>query len=155
MVSVALRFLSALLGSLAAFFIAAHALHAGGYISAHTLDRVDEFFRLLIAPLTSLEPGTGKTLLILAMALLAQGLLIALLFHHWDRPQNAAIHVERPAVEIPDRLRSAHEFRETDDLHDEHPCQTPAIPMRLVSEHDDGPSARAIEAAKRLAARHS
>jgi apolipoprotein N-acyltransferase len=142
MVSVTLRFLATLFGSLAAFFIASHLAHAGGYISAYTLSRVDEFYILLIRPLTKLEDTTQKTMTILAAALVAQGLAIYLLFRRWDRPPvKKEIAVERVEREIPDRLRGDHEqeLRDDRDIDFETPMET------------TGPSARAIEAARRLA----
>src|SRR5687768_12292970 len=110
MVSVTLRFLATLLGTLAAFFIASHLAHAGGYISNYTLGRVNEFYLLLIRPLTQFEATTQKTLTILIAALLAQGLAIYCLFRRWDRPPaKKEITVERVEREIPERLRGDHE----------------------------------------------
>ena len=142
MVSVTLRFLATLFGSLAAFFIASHLAQAGGYISAYTLSRVDEFYRLLLQPLTTMEETQQKTLMIVAGGLIVQGLIIYGMFRRWDRPPTSKpIAVEYSDREIPERLRSDFhaELRDDRDMSFE-------TPMEL-----DGPSARAIEAARRLA----
>lgn len=144
MVSVTLRFLATLFGTLAAFFIASHLAHAGGLISAYTLSRVDEFYLLLIKPFTDIEDKSRNTLIVLASALIAQGLAIYLLFRRWDRPPaKKEIVVEQASREIPLRLRGNHQEELRDDRE---------IPFEEPLE-SAGPSARALEAARRLATR--
>jgi hypothetical protein len=154
MVSVFIRFLSALLGALAAFFIASHVLHTAGYISPYTLERVNELFRLLIRPVTTLEATTGKTALIVAAAILIQGLAFLLLFRRWDRPANKIVPVEQSSQEIPHRLRSIHGLGDDyhdDEDHDDIACESAHHAPAHAAGHDCGPSSRAIEMAKRLA----
>lgn len=143
MVSVTLRFLATLFGSLAAFFIASHLAQAGGYISAYTLSRVDEFYRLLLAPLTNMEETQQKTLMIVASGLVVQGLIIYGMFRRWDRPPTSKpIAVEYSDREIPERLRGDFHAELRDDAE---------IPFEMPLD-SHGPSPRAIEAAQRLAA---
>jgi hypothetical protein len=144
MVNVTLRFFATILGTLAAFFIASHLAHSGGLISAYTLSRVDEFYLLLIKPFTTIEDQSRNTLVVLAGALIAQGLAIYLLFRRWDRPpEKKEIVIERAKRDIPERLRGAYEEGLRDDR--EIPFEEPLDSNR--------PSARALEAARRLATR--
>lgn len=112
MVTVVIRFVAALVGSLAAFFLACHAAAAGGYMSPYALGHVDEFYATIVRPVTSLEPATRKTLGVAAAAIVLQGLLIAALFRKWDR-QPAGVYaeplpVQRVSAEIPERLMAHH-----------------------------------------------
>jgi hypothetical protein len=159
MVSVLIRFLSCLLGSLAAFFVAAHLMHSAGYISAYSLERVDEFFRLLVRPVTTLEAAAGKTVMIVAIAIIVQALAIFVLFKRWDRPPSKkAVPVEQSNMDIPDRLHSGHAMKGNhyNDDYESALASESACPAPTHSAgHDCGPSSRAIEAARQLAQRNA
>jgi hypothetical protein len=136
--SVIVRFVATLVGSLAAFYLAAHGLYAFDSINAETLASVDAMFALLFRPVTSIDAGLLKTTLAICGALVAQGLLLAALFRRWDgRPKATAIRIERVEREIPERLMET-ELAEEEEAH---------------AAVAGGPSARAIEAALLLAAR--
>jgi hypothetical protein len=105
MFGVTVRFLSALLGSLATFFLVAHAAHLGGLIGAHSIYRVDEFYTLALRPITTMEAATRNTLYVLMAALVVQGLAIGALFGRWSRPAAAKpLPVERVSSQQFERL---------------------------------------------------
>jgi hypothetical protein len=118
MFGVTVRFLSALVGSLAAFFLVAHAAHAGGLIGAYSVARVDEFYTLAVRPITTMEAATRQTLLVVSAALVGQGLVIAVLFARWGRPPAVKpLAVEYASRQAPDRLRGD-AYRYAADLHE-------------------------------------
>ena len=105
MFGVTIRFLSALVGSLATFFLVAHAAHFVGLIGVASIYRVDEFYTLALRPIATMEPVTRQTVLLVAAALVAQALLIAVLFSRWNRvPAVKPMAVERVSREALDQM---------------------------------------------------
>ena len=78
------KFLSALVGSLVAFYLAAHLFHAMGFMSAYELQRVGWMYNQLLEPITSLDWTTQKTSLIALAAIAVQALLVGVLFRKWS-----------------------------------------------------------------------
>ena len=78
------KFLSALVGSLVAFYLAAHLFHAAGFMSAYELQRVGWMYNQLLEPITSLDWTTRKTGLIAIAAIAVQALLVGAMFRKWS-----------------------------------------------------------------------
>src|SRR5688500_14655301 len=78
------RFISAIVGALAAFYLGAHLFHALGYVSDQELEHVGGMYARLLSPITSLDWVTQRTTLVVVVMLLLQALLVTTLFHRWS-----------------------------------------------------------------------
>ncbi|QOV87938.1 hypothetical protein [Humisphaera borealis] len=77
------KFLSALLGSLVAFYLASHFFHAAGFMTAYELQHVQWMYNQLLEPVTTLDWKTQKTALIALGAIGVQAVIVVALFRKW------------------------------------------------------------------------
>ena len=78
------KFMSALVGTLVAFYLASHLFHHMGFLSAYELQRVGWMYNQLLEPITSLDWAVQKTALIAIAALLVNALLVGILLKKWS-----------------------------------------------------------------------
>lgn len=78
------KFMSALVGTLLAFYLASHLFHHMGFLSAYELQRVGWMYNQILEPITSLDWAVQKTALIAIAALLVNALLVGMLLKKWS-----------------------------------------------------------------------
>lgn len=109
------KFVTALIGSLAAFYLASHVLHAIGFMNAQELQRVVWMYNQLLEPVIHLSWTTQRTILIVIVALSLQTLVVAYLVRRWAyKPSVAADPLARLQRKEPSLVTSSEHLMSRD-----------------------------------------
>jgi len=128
---VTVRFISAIVGALAAFYLGARLFHTLGYLSDQEVEHVGWMYAQLLAPITTLDWTSQRTILIVAVLLSVQALLIATLFRRWGyRPMRTLDPIVRQ-VAVRDGIVDASAARLS---HDQMPIYRPDLVSSAPTE---------------------
>ena len=78
-----IRFIGATVGALVAFYFASHLVYAMGRMDAISIQNVDQFFAVLLKPISSLEWPIQKTMIVVVVAAAMQLFVLERLFRKW------------------------------------------------------------------------